>query len=419
MSTRRDASDTWSANRTRNPTLRPIDWPNSSAIRAAKARAASLRGCVCAMTPDMPRPSSRQYCGNCVLLPEPVSPATMSTWFSRSACMMASRRAEMGRSGSCLNTSGAAARAAACRAALSPIISFTGNAYLQCLLATFDRLPKTLLCGEVQLRKFPATLRREGFHGAKSTLELCVGGTQGGLRVDIELARQVRGREQQIADFFEDLRSCTARLARRGTNFGKFFIDFVRTLARVLEIKTDARGALAELVGAHQRRQRIGHVLERRRICSAALAGLDVLPGGTLLGNAQGTVIAENMGMSAGELVANRSGHGLKIKPTRFAGDLRMEHHLEQQIAQFAFQLFHVAAFNGIGDLVGLFDGIGRDAGEGLLPIPRAAVGRAQTRHDRKQFGDSRAHVFAVRVCSRRLRVINIPAVAPQMLRSP
>ncbi len=64
-----------------------------------------------------------------------------------------------------------------------------------------------------------------------------------------------------------------------------------------------------------------------------------------------------------------------------------MEHHLEQQISQFVLEACHVAALDRIGDFVGFLDGIGRDAREGLLPIPRAAVGRAQPRHDREQFG--------------------------------
>ena len=51
-------------------------------MRAANARAASRRGWVCAISPARPRPSSRQYCGSWVLLPEPVSPATIRTWWT-------------------------------------------------------------------------------------------------------------------------------------------------------------------------------------------------------------------------------------------------------------------------------------------------------------------------------------------------
>ena len=39
----------------------------------------------------VPRPSSKQIFGNCVVLPEPVSPQTITTWLDRSAAMMTSR----------------------------------------------------------------------------------------------------------------------------------------------------------------------------------------------------------------------------------------------------------------------------------------------------------------------------------------
>ena len=37
------------------------------------------RGCVWPMNPAMPRPSSSRIFGSCVVLPEPVSPQTMTT----------------------------------------------------------------------------------------------------------------------------------------------------------------------------------------------------------------------------------------------------------------------------------------------------------------------------------------------------
>ena len=49
-----------------------------------------------------------------------------------------------------------------------------------------------------------------------------------------------------------------------------------------------------------------------------------------------------------------------------------MKHHLQQQIAEFFFQIFNVAALNRIGHLIGFFQRIGCDGGEILLQIPRA-----------------------------------------------
>ena len=58
------------------------------------------RGWVWPIRPATPRPISRQIFGNWVDLPDPVSPQTITTWWSRMAAAMSSRRAEIGRSGS-------------------------------------------------------------------------------------------------------------------------------------------------------------------------------------------------------------------------------------------------------------------------------------------------------------------------------
>ena len=98
MTLTRVESDTWSVNRTFQPTTSPSGRSSSSAIRSATVRAAIRRGWVCPIRPRTPRPSSRAILGSCVVLPEPVSPATTTTWESRSAAAMSSRRAETGSS---------------------------------------------------------------------------------------------------------------------------------------------------------------------------------------------------------------------------------------------------------------------------------------------------------------------------------
>ena len=78
--------------------IRPLEWGADIVIHSATARAAIRRGWVCPMVPRTPRPSSRRIFGSCVVLPEPVSPATTTTWWSRIAAAMSSRRAAIGRS---------------------------------------------------------------------------------------------------------------------------------------------------------------------------------------------------------------------------------------------------------------------------------------------------------------------------------
>ena len=72
--------------------------PSSWAMRSATLRAAMRRGWVWPIMAVMPRPSSRQILGSWVVLPLPVSPATMTTWWSRIASAISWRRAETGSS---------------------------------------------------------------------------------------------------------------------------------------------------------------------------------------------------------------------------------------------------------------------------------------------------------------------------------
>ena len=81
--------------RTWYPTSSPSEIFSSEASRSATDRAAIRRGCVCPTIPPRPpapRPSSRQILGSWVVFPEPVSPATTTTWWSRMAAAMSSRR---------------------------------------------------------------------------------------------------------------------------------------------------------------------------------------------------------------------------------------------------------------------------------------------------------------------------------------
>ena len=70
----------------------PDERDNVSAI----VRAATRRGCVCPITPATPRPASRHNFGSWVLLPEPVSSATITTWLSRIVASSSSCRSLIG-----------------------------------------------------------------------------------------------------------------------------------------------------------------------------------------------------------------------------------------------------------------------------------------------------------------------------------
>lgn len=76
-------ADSVSLKRTWKPTCSPTGVPISCAMRLAVDVAAIRRGCVWPISPvppaPMPRPIDKQIFGNWVVLPEPVSPETITT----------------------------------------------------------------------------------------------------------------------------------------------------------------------------------------------------------------------------------------------------------------------------------------------------------------------------------------------------
>src|SRR5690606_35702738 len=91
-------SDKVSVKRTLKPTCWPGGVPSSCAMRFAVLDAAMRRGWVWPIRPCWPRPISRQILGSWVVLPEPVSPATIMTWCSLRAFAISARRPDTGNS---------------------------------------------------------------------------------------------------------------------------------------------------------------------------------------------------------------------------------------------------------------------------------------------------------------------------------
>ena len=70
-----------------------------------------------------------------------------------------------------------------------------------------------------------------------------------------------------------------------------------------------------------------------------------------------------------------------------------MEHDLEQQVAELVAQCVEILFLNGVRDFIRLFERIGRDGSEVLLPVPGAAPLRvAEQSHDAKQALQGVAH---------------------------
>src|SRR6516162_944928 len=124
--------------------------------------------------------------------------------------------------------------------------------------------------------------------------------------------------------------------------------------------------------------------------------------------------------MAANQLVVDGARDGRKIEPAPLLCHTGVEDDLEQQVAELVSELVRATVLDGVGDLVGLLDGVRGDAGEGLLAIPGTTALRvAQPCHERDERGNGPLGVRHEAPADMRYSVSNIPAVAPQMLRSP
>ena len=92
--------------------------------------------------------------------------------------------------------------------------------------------------------------------------------------------------------------------------------------------------------------------------------------------------------MPAEHFLGDRIDHIGKLKGALLLGHAGVIDHLQQQVAELILQSGHVLPFNGINNLVGLFDGIGGNGRKGLREVPGTTrVWGAQGRHNGEQVG--------------------------------
>ena len=95
----------------------------------------------------------------------------------------------------------------------------------------------------------------------------------------------------------------------------------------------------------------------------------------------------EDMGVAADELCVEIRRDIGDVEVARLGGHLRVEEHLQQEVAEFVLQVWPCTALNGVEDLVGLLEGVAFDGVEGLFAVPGTAVWRAKTGHNGNRFG--------------------------------
>ena len=98
--------------------------------------------------------------------------------------------------------------------------------------------------------------------------------------------------------------------------------------------------------------------------------------------------LAKHMRMAADELLGESVRHLVEIKGSGLAGDLGVQHGLQQDVAEFIANLRGIAATDGLGHLVGLLNDMRDQRLMRLLHVPRTAAGRAQAMNDVAQAGE-------------------------------
>ena len=84
-----------------------------------------------------------------------------------------------------------------------------------------------------------------------------------------------------------------------------------------------------------------------------------------------------------------------KVERALLLGHPGMKNDLQEKVAKLLAQIYKIAARDGVGNLVGLLNRIGRDGREILVEVPRTARPRStEGRHDLKKMGNvaGRAH---------------------------
>jgi hypothetical protein len=109
-------------------------------------------------------------------------------------------------------------------------------------------------------------------------------------------------------------------------------------------------------------------------------------------------LVREHVWVPADHLAHDRLDHVAKRERPLLFRHARMKHHLQQEIAEFVAEIVEIAARDGVDDLVGLLDRVGRDGRKGLFEVPgAAAAGCPKPRHEFEQSVDvaGRGHVAA------------------------
>ena len=80
--------------------------------------------------------------------------------------------------------------------------------------------------------------------------------------------------------------------------------------------------------------------------------------------------VAVDVRMTVDQFVAQGIGHVSEIERPLFLAQLRIEHHVQEQVAQLLLDALHIVIGDGVGQFVGLLNGVAAQRIESLLAVP-------------------------------------------------
>jgi indole-3-glycerol phosphate synthase len=147
---------------------------------------------------------------------------------------------------------------------------------------------------------------------------------------------------------------------------------------------------LPDLAGGEKRVQRRGQVLEDRGLHGPLLPEFDLFPlRDDRVRRSELRAVTEDVGVTPYHLLVHLAGDVVKSELSGFLGHLRMHRHMEQEVAEFLPEVRDVVAVDRLDEFGHFFDEAVADAAVRLLPVPRAAVGGAESGGGREQEVDA------------------------------
>lgn len=209
---------------------------------------------------------------------------------------------------------------------------------------------------------------------------------EGDFRIDLGEACDINDGEEEVAEFQLDggLISEGQALAK----LGQFLFDLGQHILDPIPIEPDSCDFFLQLGGAQEGGELFGDAGCDGITFQPLFFGLDALPLRKHLLGGMGLGIAEDVGVTMDELIADRLRDGVEIEPVTLPCDLSVEDDLEENVAEFFDQVRVIPFLDRFDHFIGFFDQV---RGEGLVRlfvVPGATSGSAKRGHNRHEPAD-------------------------------